>query len=56
MGRRAASRCSYPKQACVNYVLTPEAETEPEEAVTFYVAHVGLNVARNFLVKFEDKA
>jgi plasmid stabilization system protein ParE len=40
----------------VNYVLTPEAEAELAEAVTFYAMHVGLNVARNFLIKFEEKA
>jgi toxin ParE1/3/4 len=40
----------------VNYVLTPEAEAELAEAVTFYAAHVSSNVARNFLIKFEEKA
>jgi toxin ParE1/3/4 len=40
----------------VNYVLTPEAEAELAEAVTFYAMHVGLNVARNFLIRFEEKA
>jgi toxin ParE1/3/4 len=40
----------------VNYVLTPEAEAELAEAVTFYAVHVSLKVARNFLIKFEEKA
>jgi hypothetical protein len=33
----------------VNDALTPEAEAELAEAVTFYAVHVSLNVARNFL-------
>lgn len=35
--------------------LTPEAEVELAEAVAFYVEHVSVNVARNFLAKFEEK-
>jgi toxin ParE1/3/4 len=40
----------------VNYVLTPEAEAELLEAVTFYVQHVSIAVAENFLATFEQKA
>jgi len=40
----------------VNYLLTPEAEAELAEAVMFYAANVSLNVARNFLARFEEKA
>jgi plasmid stabilization system protein ParE len=40
----------------VSYFLTPEAEAELAEALTFYSEHVSLNVARNFLAKFEEKA
>ena len=40
----------------MNYLLTPEAESELAVAVTFYALNVSLNVARNFLAKFEEKA
>jgi plasmid stabilization system protein ParE len=40
----------------VRYLLTPEAEAELAEAVSFYAANVSLSVARNFLAKFEEKA
>ena len=40
----------------MNNFLTPEAEAELAEAVAFYATNVSLNVARNFLAKFEEKA
>ncbi len=40
----------------MSYFLTPEAEAELAEAVSFYAEHVSLKVARNFLAKFEEKA
>jgi len=40
----------------VNYFLTPEAEDELAEAVTFYAVEIGPNMARSFLAKFEEKA
>lgn len=40
----------------MNYFLTPEAEDELAEAVAFYAANIGLNMARSFLAKFEEKA
>jgi len=40
----------------VNYVLAPEAEAELAEAVSFYARNVSVNVALNFLARFEEKA
>jgi hypothetical protein len=40
----------------VNYVLTPQAETELLEAATFYAQNVSMAVAENFLATFEQKA
>ncbi|MBE7417565.1 MAG: type II toxin-antitoxin system RelE/ParE family toxin [Ideonella sp.] len=40
----------------MSYVLAPEAEEELAQVVTFYAQHVSLNVARNFLLRFEEKA
>ena len=39
----------------MNYFLTPEAEVELAQAAAFYAANVSLNVARNFLARFEEK-
>ena len=38
------------------YVLSPEAEAELLEAVTFYSQNVSAAVAENFLATFEQKA
>jgi toxin ParE1/3/4 len=51
-GRGGAGACFVE----VNYVLTPEAEAELLEAVTFYAQNVGKGVAENFLATFEQKA
>ena len=40
----------------MSYFLTPEAEAELAEAVSFYATHVSVTVARNFLARFEEKA
>ena len=40
----------------MNYFLTPEAEAELADAVSFYAEQVSVKVARNVLAVFEQKA
>jgi plasmid stabilization system protein ParE len=40
----------------VTYSLTPEADAELTDAVTFCAANFGVNAAKDFLATFEQKA
>jgi toxin ParE1/3/4 len=40
----------------VTYSLTPEADAELTDAVTFCAVNFGVNAARDFLATFEQKA
>ena len=56
MGQWAGGRRTAARDFEVTYSLTPEADVELTDAVSFCVANFGVNAARDFLAAFAQKA